>query len=669
MPLEPIIRKNYAVSLTKERIFEIYFSMKKQRVLEDRLLKMYKSGKLLGAVYPGIGQEASMAGIGAGMGPNDIFGGTHRDLGVQMMRGVNLKEIALNFYGKKEGPSKGRDGNSHFGVLDKGTLMVASPLPDSAPVALGWALASKKDKTQVVTLANCGEGATTTGAWHETINMAAVLNLPIVFTVQNNQYAYSTPNEVEFASPNIADRASGYGIPSYIVDGNDIYAVLDAVHEACENAREGGGPTLLELVTFRHYGHAGHDSADYVQDGVREFWMDRDPIFRFEDSLIKEGLFKLEDFNNAQEKIEKQVKEALDWAKGQPDPDPAEEVNDIFAIRSTPLISNTEQKIESMNFIDSITNALDEVMEDNEDTFLIGEDIGSFGGAFKATRGLFEKYGKERVIDTPISEAAFVGAAVGAALAGKIPIVELQFFDFVYPALDQLTTEAAKYHWKTGKSIPMVVRGPTGAGTRSGPFHSISPESLLAHHPGLKVVAPSNPYDAKGLLIASINDPNPVMFLEHKKLYRKQNLKMDIPKGLYEIELGKAKVIKKGTDVTIVAWSGMVSIVQEAGELLTEEGISVEIIDIRSIVPLDEEQILASVEKTSNLCIVQEDIPFSSVASEIASLVAEKSFWNLDNPIKRVTAPNTHIPFAPVLEDSFIPDRDRVVEAVRELGA
>jgi len=397
--------------------------------------------------------------------------------------------------------------------------------------------------------------------------------------------------------------------------------------------------------------------------------MDRDPIFRFEVSLIKEGLFKLEDFNNAQEKIEKQVKEALDWAKGQPDPDPAEEVNDIFAIRSTPLISNTEQKIESMNFIDSITNALDEVMEDNEDTFLIGEDIGSFGGAFKATRGLFEKYGKERVIDTPISEAAFVGAAVGAALAGKIPIVELQFFDFVYPALDQLTTEAAKYHWKTGKSIPMVVRGPTGAGTRSGPFHSISPESLLAHHPGLKVVAPSNPYDAKGLLIASINDPNPVMFLEHKKLYRKQNLKMDIPKGLYEIELGKAKVIKKGTDVTIVAWSGMVSIVQEAGELLTEEGISVEIIDIRSIVPLDEEQILASVEKTSNLCIVQEDIPFSSVASEIASLVAEKSFWNLDNPIKRVTAPNTHIPFAPVLEDSFIPDRDRVVEAVRELGA
>ena len=669
MSLEQITRKGYALSLTKERLFKIYISMKTQRILEDRLLKMYKGGQLPGAIYPGIGQEASMAGIGAGMGPNDIFGGTHRDLGVQMMRGVSLKEIALNFYGKKDGPSKGRDGNSHFGVVDKGTLMVVSPLPDSAPVALGWALASKKDKTNIVTLANCGEGATATGAWHESINMAAVLNLPIVFTVQNNQYAYSTPNELEFASPNIASRASGYGIPSYIVDGNDIYQVLDAVHEACENAREGGGPTLLELVTFRHYGHAGHDPAEYVLDEVRDFWMNRDPIQRFEDSLIKEGLFKLEDFNNAQEKIEILIKETLEWAKEQPDPDPAEEENDIFATRTTPLIKNTEKNKEPMNLISAITNTLDEVMSDNEDIFLMGEDIGSFGGAFKATQGLFEKYGQERVIDTPISEAGFVGAAVGAALAGKIPIVELQFFDFVYPALDQLTTEAAKYHWKVGKSIPMVVRGPTGAGTRSGPFHSISPESLLAHHPGLKVVAPSNPYDAKGLLIAAINDPNPVMFLEHKKLYRKLSLKMDVPKGLYEIELGKAKIIKKGTDVTIVTWSGMVGVAQEAGELLTKEDISVEIIDLRSIVPLDEDTILDSVEKTSNLCIVQEDISFSSVASEIASIVAEKGFWNLDNPIKRVTAPNTHIPFAPILEDAYIPDVDRVVKAVRGLGS
>jgi len=626
MSVEPIKRKDYASSLSKEKLSEIYISMKTQRILEDRLLKMYKGGQLSGAVYPGIGQEASMAGIGAGMGPKDIFGGTHRDLGVQMMRGVSLKEIALNFYGKKEGPSKGRDGNSHFGIVDKGTLMVASPLPDSGPVAVGWALASKQDQSGIVAVANCGEGATATGGWHEAINMAAVLKLPIVFTVQNNQYAYSTPNEVEFASTNVSDRASGYGVPSYIIDGNDIYSVMDAVHEACENARNGGGPTLLELVTFRHHGHAGHDPAEYVNDEVRNYWMKRDPLLRFEESLVEEGFFQKEDFISLQEEIEILVKETLDWAKDEPDPDPSEEEEDIFLLRTSPVMSTNEEKLETMNFIESITNAMDEAMFDNENIFIMGEDIGGFGGAFKATQGLYEKYGGDRVIDTPISEAGFVGAAVGSALAGKIPIVELQFFDFVYPALDQLTTEAAKYNWKSGKSVPMVVRGPTGAGTRSGPFHSISPESLLAHHPGLKVVAPSNPYDAKGLLIASIYDPNPVMFLEHKKLYRKPQLKMDIPKGLYEIELGSAKVLREGSDITVVSWSGMIHVVQEAAEVLNKEGVSVEIIDLRSIVPLDTETILSSVEKTSNLCIVQEDVPFSSIASEISSLVAERGF-------------------------------------------
>ena len=256
---------------------------------------------------------------------------------------------------------------------------------------------------------------------------------------------------------------------------------------------------------------------------------------------------------------------------------------------------------------------------------------------------------------------------MGAALAGQKPIVELQFYDFVYPALDQLTTEAAKYHWKAGKAVPMVVRGPTGAGTRSGPFHSISPESLLAHHPGIKVVAPSNPYDAKGLLVAAVNDPNPVMYLEHKKLYRKPDLKMDVPIGLYEVEIGKGRVVKEGSDITIVTWSGMVSVAEEAANILEKENISVEIVDIRTIVPLDEEIILKSVAKTSNVCILQEDVPFSSVASEISSLIAEKGFWDLDNPIIKITSPNTHIPFAPVLEDAFIPSAQKVVNAIKEL--
>jgi len=667
MEIEKITRSGYSSKLTKEQLWEIYKSMKTQRQLEERLLKLYKGGQLSGAVYPGIGQEASMAGIAAGMDEKDIFGGTHRDLGVQITKGVTLKEIALNFFGKHDGPSKGRDGNSHFGVVDKGTLMVVSPLPDSAPVAVGWALASKLDNSGIVAVANCGEGATATGTWHESINMAGVSNLPIVFTVQNNQFAYSSPNETEFGTPNVADRASGYGVPSKIIDGNDIYEVINTIHDACEHARNGNGPTLVELVTFRHYGHAGHDPAEYVTQEVRDFWMKRDPIRRFEIALIEEGLFSENDFTKLTEELEIEIRETLEWAKAQDDPKPENEILDIFANRNSEVNITKGSETQTMNLIEAITNGLDELLENDKDVFMMGEDIGEFEGAFKATKGLYAKYGPDRILDTAISEGAFTGAAVGAALAGKKPIVELQFYDFVYPALDQITTEAAKYYWKAGKSVSMVVRGPTGAGTRSGPFHSISPESLLAHHPGIKIVAPSNPFDAKGLLVAATYDPNPVMYLEHKKLYRKPDLKMEVPLGLYEVEIGKGAVVKEGTDFTIVTWSGMVSVAQEAALALEADNISVEIIDLRTIVPLDEEIILNSVAKTSNLCILQEDVPFSSVASEISSLVAEKGFWNLDNPILKITPPNTHIPFAPVLEDAFIPNAAKVVSAIKGL--
>jgi 2-oxoisovalerate dehydrogenase E1 component beta subunit len=335
-------------------------------------------------------------------------------------------------------------------------------------------------------------------------------------------------------------------------------------------------------------------------------------------------------------------------------------------VRSKPIPAPAAPAGEPITLLDAVAQGLDEEMERDERVFILGEDVGPFGGAFKVTKGLFEKYGPSRVIDSPIAEAAIVGGAVGAALMGQVPIVELQYIDFIYPAMDQLVNEAAKYHWKTGGAVPMVIRGPSGGGLRAGPFHSISPEGLLSHHPGLKIVVPSTPTAAKGLLLAAIRDPNPVVFLEHKKLYR--SVKESVPPGDYEIEIGKARIARDGGDVTIVTWGAMVHTSLEAAKGLAAEGIETEIIDLQSVSPIDWDAIFASVAKTSRLVVVQEDVPFSSIASEVAARVAAEAFWDLDAPIIRLTPPHTHIPFAAVLEDAFIPQVDDVFNAVRKLA-
>ena len=647
-----------------DKLLEIYRSMILGRALETRLHTMYRSGRLGGAVYPGVGQEGAMVGFVSALGPDDIFGGTHRDLTAQLTKGVALEAIALNFMGKADGPSRGRDGNSHFADFEAGSLMVVSPLPDAYPVAVGTALAFQQRKEPRVALANCGEGATATGTWHEAVNFAAVLRLPVVFTIQNNQYAYSTPNSRETILTHFADRAAGYGIPGMVVDGNDVLACHDAAVAAVEQARNGLGPSIIEAVTFRRLGHAGHDSADYVPDEVRAQWEERDPITRFESYLTDRGLLDEERREQIRGDAEKRVVEALDWAADQPDSDPATVSDGVFAHRlQTVPVEPLPSDGPEMTMVDAINSALAQEMERDENVFIMGEDVGRFGGAFKVTAGLHERFGTERVIDTPIAEMALVGSAVGAALMGRRPVVELQYIDFIYPGLDQLVNEAAKYHWKTGASVPMVIRGPSGAGLRAGPNHSISPEGMLAHHPGIKVVTPSGPHNAKGLLLASIRDPNPVVYLEHKKLYR--SIKEPVPEVDYEVPLGTAAVAREGTDLTIVTWSAMVHTSLEAADRLGSEGISVEVIDLQTLVPLDWEAVFASVVKTSRLVIVQEDSPFASIASEISARVADALFWDLDGPIKRVTPPHVHVPFAASLEDAYLPQVDDVVAAVK----
>ncbi len=656
-----------AAELSEAQLMAMHELMVTGRLLETRLHNMSRAGRLGGAVYPGVGQEAAQVGLTFALESDDVFGGTHRDLLAQITKGVTLEETMLNFYGKAAGPTSGRDGNSHFGVIEKGTLMVVSPLPDSYAVAVGCAMAFVQRNELRVAMADCGEGATATGTWHEAVNTAAILKLPIVFTVQNNQYAYSTPNDREFGVSYLAHRADGYGIPGVVVDGNDVLECYDAARQAVDRARDGGGPTLIEAVTFRHFGHAAHDSADYVDPDEREAWMAKDPIPRFEEFLISRGLLDAARKQALEERVEQKIRKTIEWAQEQEDPTTDMVATDVFADRTTPHAAPAPATGEEVTMLDAITAALEEEMTRDERVFVLGEDVGAFGGAFKVTKGLHDKFGSHRVVDMPIAESTIIGAAVGAALEGQIPVAELQYADFIYSGMDQLASEAAKYHWKGGRSVPMVVRGPSGAGLRGGPYHSISPEGMLAHHPGIKIVVPSTPTTAKGLLIAAIRDPNPVVFLEHKKLYR--SIKEAIPPGDYELPLGVARIAREGDDVTIVSWGAMVHAAVEAADLLAAEGISVEIVDLLSISPLDWETVFASVAKTSRLVVVQEDVPFASVSSEIAARVGAEAFWDLDAPILRVTPPHTHIPFAAILEDAFIPQVGDIVAAIQQLSA
>ena len=656
----------FAAELSEAQLSGMYELMVTGRLLETRMHNMYRSGRLGGAVYPGVGQEAAQVGFAFALEPDDVFGGTHRDLLAQLTKGVTLEETLLNFYGKAAAPTSGRDGNSHFGVIDKGTLMVISPLPDAYAVAVGCAMAFDQRSEQRVAMADCGEGATATGTWHEAVNTAAVLKLPVVFTVQNNQYAYSSPNDREFSTSYVAHRADGYGIPGVVVDGNDVLECYAAARQAVDRARKGEGPTLIEAVTFRHFGHAGHDPADYVKPDEREAWMAKDPIPRFEEYLESRGLLDADSKAELQSQIEDKLRKTIEWAQEQADPTPDMVATDLFAPANPPAVAPGPPGGDEITMLEAISAGLDEEMTRDERVFLLGEDVGSFGGAFKVTKGLHEKFGPHRVVDMPIAESTIVGAAVGAALQGMVPIAELQYTDFIYPGTDQLFNEAAKYNWKGGRNIPMVLRGPSGAGLRGGPFHSISPEGMLAHHPGIKIVVPSTPSAAKGLLIGAIRDPNPVVFLEHKKLYR--SIKEAIPQGEYEMPLGVARIARAGDDVTIVTWGAMVHTSLEAADRLEEEGISLEVLDLQTIVPLDWDAVFASVAKTSRLVVVQEDVPFASVSSEVAARVAADAFWDLDAPVQRVTPPHTHIPFAAVLEDAFVPQVDDVVAVIQQLS-
>ncbi len=636
------------------------------RVLETRLHELYGAGLLGGALHPGLGQEAAMVGFAVPLSDGDVYAGTHRSLTALLARGLTLEQALLNFFGKAAAPTRGRDGDVHLGLPEQGIQTISAPAPGGLPVAVGYALAFHQRGESTVVLADCGEGATATGDWHEAVNTAAVLGLPIVFIVQNNQFAFTTPPSGSFRLEYAAHRADGYGFPGVVVDGNDVLECYSAAADALDRARGGGGPTLIEAVTFRQQGHTGLDAAEYVDADARTDWLGKDPLPQFEEYLGIRGILDEPRRERLTERITKRVTTTIEWAREQADPDPASVADHLFAPRPGPGAAPSEDGPEG-TIADAIRGTLEQAMERDERVVLLGNDVAAVGGPFGVTADLADQYGPARVVDFAMGGAGLTGAAVGAALAGQRPVAELQSADLLADSLGQLVRQASRHHWKTGVPVPMVLRVPSGAGVRAGPHGSTSPEGLLSHVPGLGVVVPSTPAAAKGLLLAAIRDPNPVVFIEHQALYR--SVRGPIPVGDTEIPLGTARIVRPGEDVTIVTWGAMVHTVLRAADTLAAENISTEVVDLQSIVPVDWDTVFTSVRSTSRLVVVQEDVPFAGVAAEVAARVAFDLFWDLDGPIVRITPPHIHIPFASSLEDAFVPSDQDVVEAVRTLGA
>ena len=656
--------------LTRADRAKLYRYMLLMRASEERALTLYRQGKVPGSFYDGRGQEAISVGSSFVLGPRDRMCILHRDLGAHFVRGVTPDRYLANFMGRSGGVTGGREGNMHFGDRRLGCVGMVSMLPDMAPVATGIAFAFKARREPRVAMTYFGEGSTANGQWHEAMNFAGIHRLPVVFVLENNQFAYSTPNELEFAVDPVR-RAEGYGFPGVSVDGNDVEAVFDAARVAVERAREGAGPTLIECHTMRMHGHGAHDDMSYVPPELVQEWAERDPISGYESKLTGEHEFTDGELEEIRESVKREVDAAAQKALESPMPDPETAADDVFADAFEPLGDGhapwsywSGSTMPEATYLEAISDGLRTEMRRDETVFCLGEDIGAFGGAFKVTAGFHEEFGADRVVDSPLAESVIIGAAVGAAVEGLRPVCEMQFADFIACGFDQLVNVAAKLHYRQGIAVPMVVRLPSGGGFSGGPFHSQNPEAWFLQSPGLKVVAPATAADAKGLLISAIRDPNPVMFLEHKHLYRR--VRGEVPEGEYTVPIGEARVAREGGELTVIAYGSTVALAQQAADELDED---IEVIDLRTLCPIDADSILTSVRKTGKVLVAHEATRSCGVGAEVAALIAEKAFEDLDAPIARLTAPDVPIPFSPPLEQHVLPGLDDMKEACRELLA
>ncbi len=643
-------------------LLSIYKSLLKPRMIEEKMLVLLRQGKIT-KWFSGWGQEAISVGTTLAMKDEEYILPMHRNLGVFTTRDIPLNRLFSQFQGKQNGFTKGRDRSFHFGTQAHRIVGMISHLGPQLGIADGIALANILKQEELATLVFTGDGGASEGDFHESLNVAAVWNLPVIFCVENNSWGLSTPSEEQFKCKQFIDKGIGYGMEAIQMDGNNILEVIRTVRKITSEIRKNPKPVLLEAMTFRMRGHEESSGTKYYPDGLQDEWAIKDPLSNYETFLKEEGVLTDEIESEYRKELKDQIQSSFDMAQNEPliSSDEDKEEADVFAPYIQNVIEGKGQQKE-IRFIDAIQQALNQSMERYPDLVLMGQDIAEYGGAFKVTEGLVDSFGKGRVRNTPLCESAIVGAGLGLSIKGMKAMVEMQFADFVTCGFNQIINNLAKIHWRWGQNADVVVRMPTGAGTAAGPFHSQSNEAWFFHTPGLKILYPSNPTDAKGLLNAAIEDPNPVLFFEHKYLYR--SLKEEVPEAYYTTEIGKANLVSSGDDLTIVTYGLGVHWALE--EMKNRPDIQAEIIDLRSLVPLDTETIYASVKKTGRAIVLHEDCISGGIGGELTALITEHCFEFLDAPVLRVGSLNSPVPFAATIEAIFLP-QERFTKAVDQL--
>ncbi len=650
---------------SREELRALYRALLLPRLIEEKMLRLLRQGRL-SKWFSGIGQEAIAVGVTAALQPDDVILPMHRNLGVFTGRELDLGRLFRQLFGRDGGFTRGRDRTFHFGALDRHIVGMISHLGAMLPVADGLALAFQLRGEARVAAAFTDDGATSEGDFHEAVNLAAVWKLPVIFVIENNQYGLSTPISEQYACRTLADRGPGYGLPGVVCDGNDLLAVIACVREAAARARSGAGPTLIEFQTFRMRGHEEASGTDYVPEALFEEWRERDPVRRFEAVLEAEEAFAPGERDALREAVKTSIDEQVEAALADPDPaSTAErELADVYGPRRALPDGAAGGAGRDLRYVDAITDGLREVMRADERTILLGQDIAEYGGVFKVTAGFVEEFGKARVRNTPIIESGALGAAMGLALEGFRPMVEMQFGDFISCGFNQIVNNLAKTHYRWGAAVPVVIRVPVGGGVGAGPFHSQNVEAWFTHVAGLKVVAPATPADAKGLLVSAFEDGNPVLFLEHKFLYR--SARGLVREGLHREPLGVARVAREGRDASVVTYGVGVVWALDAARALAAEGIEIEVIDLRTLLPWDVEAVIASVRRTSRALVLHEAPHTGGFGGEVAATIGREAFEWLDAPVDRLAALDLPVPFSKALEEVFSP-RGRLEPALRAL--